>query len=317
MPSPSRAAVYTSPAHPDFFVQAPVSIVRCRSLTPVQKTTYEVLLSYADADGCARPGQLRLAAEVGCSERTIRAAVQALVAAGLVAVRRRGQGWTNVYQLTRIPLRTARRTADRHPLPVQSGKLYRAKPAPVAVESDPEEQDPVKRDQSPPASVSEDMDGGERAPVLLAAQIDADAALIVKATGMALDEAQATAGTAAASGHGPGYVAELIAHVTSSPSVQNPAGCLRALVQEGKRRPPRWAGGVPPRAQRAVLHPEHYSPGGKYAHLFHRAGLASSPTSPPPLPDYRGPSAFEVAANPSLAGRVAEAWPRGQPPLRP
>jgi hypothetical protein len=130
---------------------------------------------------------------------------------------------------------------------------------------------------------------------------------------MALDEAQATAQAAAASGHGPGYVAELIAHVTSSPSVQNPAGCLRALVQRGKRRPPRGAGGVPPRALRAVLHPEHYSPGGKYAHLFHSVVVVPTSSSQLPIRTTRGPSAFEVAANPSLAGRGREAWPRGQP----
>lgn len=310
MPSPSRAPGYSPPAHPDFFVQTPVSVVRCRGLTPIQKTTYEVLLSYADADGCARPGQLRLAAEVGCSERTIRTALQALAAAGLVAVRRRGQGWTNVYQLTRIPLRTARRTADRHSLPVQSGRPCRAKAAPAAPESDPVGQDPVKQDQPPAAHTPPATGTGGGA---TAAQIEADAVLITQATGMALDEAQATAQAAAVCGHGPGYVAELVAHVTNSPSVQNPAGCLRALVQGGKRRPPRGAGGVPPRAQRAALHPEHYSPSGKYAHLFHRAGVAPTAGPPPPIPTRRGPSAFEIAANPLLAGRGAEAWPRGQP----
>jgi hypothetical protein len=125
------------------------------------------------------------------------------------------------------------------------------------------------------------------------------------------DEAQATAQIAAASGHGPGYVAELVAHVTASPSVTNPAGCLRALVQQGRRRPPRGAGGVPPRTQRPTLHPEHYGPGGKYAHLFHRA--PPTPNPQPPTTAARGPSAFEIAANPSLAGRGREGGPRGQP----
>ena len=310
MPSPSRAPGYSPPAHPDFFVQAPVSIVRCRSLTPVQKTTYEVLLSYGDADGCARPGQIRLAAEVGCSERTIRAALAALVAAGLVTVRRRGQGWTNVYQLTRIPLRTAHRTVDRQGLPVQNSRPRRAKPVPVAAELDPGKQDSVERDQPPPApALLVTGEGGGKA----VEQIETDAVLITKATGMAPDEARATAQVAAASGHGPGYVAELVAHVTSSPSIQNPAGCLRALVQRGKRRPPRGAGGVPARAQRAALHPEHYGPEGKYAHLFHRVATTSPPMAQSPPATRRGPSAFEIAANPRLAGRGTEAWPRGQP----
>jgi hypothetical protein len=304
MPSPSpRAAAYTPPAQPDFFVQTPVSVVRCRTLTPVQKTTYDVLCSYADATGTAYLGQARLAAEVGCSERTVRDAVHILVAAGLVAVRRRGQGLTNLYHLTRIPLRAPRSRADRQGLPVQNGRPRRPKAAPVAAESDPLERDPAKRDQ-PPAGEG----GGE-----IAAQIAADTTLIATATGMAPDEAQATAEVAAASGHGPGYVAELVAHVTSSPSVQNPAGCLRALVQQGKRRPPRGAGGVPPRAQRAALHPEHYGPEGKYAHLFHRVATASPSLVQSPTATRRGPSAFEIAANPQLAGRGMEAWPRGQP----
>lgn len=163
-------------------------------------------------------------------------------------------------------------------------------------------------------------------------QITADVALIVKATGMNTAEARQTAALAAANGQGPGYVAELVAHVTNSPSVQNPAGCLRALVQRGTHRPARGAGGVPPRAQRVMLHPEHYRAGGKYAHLFHSVPAAAggrptdfstspSPQLPPaeapyvthPAQRIRGPSAFEVAANPLLAGRGAEAWPRGQP----
>jgi hypothetical protein len=304
MPSPSpRAAVYTPPAQPDFFVQTPVSIVRCRTLTPVQKTTYDVLRSYADNTGTAYLGQARLAAEVGCSERTVRNAVYALAAAGLVAVRRRGQGLTNLYHLTRIPLRAPRGVAERQDLPVQTGRPRRPKTAPVAVESDPLEKDPAQQDQ-PPAGAG----GGE-----IAAQIVADATLIATTTGMALDEAQVTAEVAASTGHGPGYVAELVAHVTSSPNVQNPAGCLRALVQQGKRRPPRGAGGVPPRAQRATLHPAHYGPEGKYAHLFHRGATASTPIAQLPSATERGPSAFAIAANPRLAGRGAEAWPRGQP----
>jgi hypothetical protein len=304
MPSPSpRAAAYTLPAQPDFFVQTPVSVVRCRTLTPVQKTTYDVLCSYADATGTAYLGLVRLAAEVGCSERTVRDVIHTLAAVGLVAVRRRGQGQTNLYQLTRIPLRAPRSIAERQELPVWTGRPRRSKAAPVAAESDPLERDSAKRDQ-PPAGEG----GGEAV-----SQITADATLIATATGMTLDEAQATAQAAAATGHGPGYVAELVAHVTSSASVQNPAGCLRALVHRGRRRPTPGAGGVPPRSQRPVLHPEHYSPGGKYAHLFHRPAAAPPSNFQPATSHSPGPSAFEVAANPLLAGRGAEAWPRGQP----
>ncbi len=329
MPSPSpRAFGYTPPAQPDFFVRTPVSVVRCRTLTPVQKTVYDVLRSYADASGTAYLGQTRLAAEVGVAERTVRTALHTLVAIGLVTLRRRGQGRTNLYQLPHIPLRGPQAPADRQLLPVLNGNSCRSKPARVAAESDRREGDRVEEDPPLlPPSNSVGEGGGERSSEQTQ-QIAADAALIVKATGMAPAEAQATAEVAAANEQGPGYVAELVAHIAASPNVQNPAGCLRALVQQGRRRPARGAGGVPPRALRAALHPEHYTAGGKYGHLFQREAQSAkcerptpnsqppTPTAPPPtahLPAPRGPSAFEVAANPRLAGRGNEAWPRGQP----
>jgi hypothetical protein len=130
----------------------------------------------------------------------------------------------------------------------------------------------------------------------------------------------------AAAQHQPlGYIAELVTHITSSAGVHNPAGCLRALVREGKRRPARGQGGVPPRASRARLHPEHYQPGGKHGHLFHQAQTASAATGTAPAdvdsvsralfapPMTRGPSAFAIQSDPRLAGRGREAWPRGQP----
>lgn len=310
MPSPSpRAAAYTPPAHPDFFVQAPISVIRARNLTPVEKTTYAVLRSYADSEGNAYLGQVRLAAEVGVSERTVRTVVQTLVAVGLITRRQRGQGRTNIYHLLPIPLRPARHPADRHPLPLKTSKPRRAKPAPVAAELDREERDPADQDQPPPPLAPQIIEaGGENT-----TQIEVDTVLITQATGMAPDEARTTAQLAASGGHDPGYIAELVAHVTTSPAVHNPAGCLRALVQRGTRRPARGAGGVPPRPQRPALHPEHYGPGGKYAHLFHREEAAPPSASPPPPPLRRGPSAFEIAADPALAGRGVGAWPRGQP----
>lgn len=327
MPSPSRAPGYLPPAQPEFFVQSPVSVVRCRTLPPVAKTTYEVLLSYRDKEHLARPGQTRLAAEVGVSEPTLRRALRLLATVGLIEPIRRGQGLTNCYRVHRSPLRTA----ERKECSVQNTQIARSRPNKTLGESDRIEQESDQRDQPPPNTLVGQGGGADTAD--LAQQIAADATLIRQATGMDAAEAQVVAHQAASQGQPPGYVAELVAHVTSSPNVQNPAGCLRALVQRGKRRPPRGAGGVPPRAQRAILHPEHYSTGGKYAHLFHRAPAvdvkwntalsipdASSSIPNSPLPPcnaqrIRGPSAFEVAANPSLAGRGAEAWPRGQPSI--
>ncbi len=320
--------VYTPPTAPEFFVQAPVSVVRCPTLSPVAKTTYDVLLSYRDPTGTAYPGQARLAAEVGVSEPTVRRALARLAAVGLVEPTRRGQGHTNAYRVHRSALRTASSDArpERKKFTFQNEKPMRSRTNILFVELDPRELDPQEQNSPPPTPTNSVGvgGGGEPSPEQVQ-QTAADAALIVKATGMAPDEACATAEVAAASGHGPGYVAELVAHVTSAPSVQNPAGCLRALVLTGRRRPARGAGNVPPRAQRPALHPEHYTAGGKYGHLFHRAASSEQravsadvptgqpPTSNPQPPTPRGPSAFAIAADPSLAGRGSDAWPRGQP----
>ncbi len=323
MPSPSAARRYTPPPEPDFFVQAPVSVVRCRTLTPTEKTTYEVLLSYADAEGWARPGQARLAAEVGVSIPTVRAALQALAAADLIAPRRRGQGLTNIYQVLRVPLRGP--SAERKRLSIKNEKPQHSKAQAVYTESDRIEQESGKQDQPPVLRIEKQEAGGGEIPLECSTQITADAALISKAVGMDPADAICVAQEAAAQAQPPGYIAELVAHVTTAPGVQNPAGCLRALVRQGKHRPQRGQGGVPPRHARPTLHPEHYQPGGKYAHIFHPAppdpasARALPPSVPPPpalshapLPA-RGPSAFAIQADPLLAGRGREAWPRGQP----
>ncbi len=271
-PSP-RASGYTPPAQPEFFVQAPLSVVRCPTLSPVAKTTYDVLLSYRDRHGLAYPGQARLAAEVGVSEPTLRRALARLAAEGLVEPTRRGQGHTNAYRVHRSELRAGSSEArpERKKRALQNENFVRSRTNKTFVELDQPERDPQEQDQPPPAPSGQGGEGGGGISFEQVQQIEADAALIEKATGMNTGEAAETAALAAASGHGPGYVAELVAHIAASPSVQNPAGCLRALVQHGKRRPARGAGGVPPRSQRAALHPEHYRPGGKYGHLFQAA----------------------------------------------
>ena len=330
MPSPSAARRYTPPPVPDFFVQAPVSVVRCRTLTPTEKTTYEVLLSYADAHGMAHPGQARLAAEVGVSAPTVRAALRALAAAGLITPRRRGQGLTNAYQVLRVPLRGP--TAERKALAFQNEKPRRSKAQIAYAESDRTEQESGTQDQPPSTGVGEPGpdDGGEILPEW-AERVAADAALIHQAVGMDPADAAQVAQDAAAQHQPPGYIAELVAHVTSAPGVHNPAGCLRALVRQGKRRPSRGQGGVPPRRTRPALCPEHYRPGGKYAHLFHAASVRreAGPVPPEPVPHPhppvtpapalppRGPSAFAVQADPLLAGRGRVAGPRGQPSTGP
>ena len=329
MPSPSPARRYTPPPVPDFFVQAPVSVVRCRTLTPTEKTTYEVLLSYADADGVARPGQARLAAEVGVSAPTVRAALRALAAAGLIIPRRRGQGLTNSYQVLRVPLRGP--STERKPLSIKNAKPRRSKTQTTCVESNRTEQESGKQDQPPLTPAERPETGGGELAAEWSELITADAALISEAVGMDPADATLVAQQAAAQNQPPGYIAELVAHVTSSAGVQNPAGCLRALVRQGKHRPPRGPGSVPPRSARPLLHPEHYRPGGSMPifstrrksadprpvrhsparplhPLLKRGAVAPRPSPSRLIPCWR-------AGAGGMAARAAAAWTVGRQPV--
>lgn len=68
------------------------------------KALYVLLLGYAVQFVEVCPGQARLCKELDISEKTLRAAIGVLEAAGLLVVRRRGQGLTNVYKVYFIPL---------------------------------------------------------------------------------------------------------------------------------------------------------------------------------------------------------------------
>jgi DNA-binding transcriptional MocR family regulator len=84
------------------FTQIPNLVLRRPDLSPGAKLTYMVLLSYAWQKESCYPGQDRLAEDMGVSERSIVTYLQHLARSGLVTVRRRGLGLTNVYVLHRI-----------------------------------------------------------------------------------------------------------------------------------------------------------------------------------------------------------------------
>lgn len=81
------------------FTQIPNVVLRRRDLSTGAKLTYVALLSYAWQEGSCYPGQERLAADVGVTDRSVRNHLAELVRAGLLTVQRRGQGLTNVYTL--------------------------------------------------------------------------------------------------------------------------------------------------------------------------------------------------------------------------
>lgn len=88
------------------FTQIPNLVLRRSDLQPGAKLTYMVLLSYAWQQDHAYPGQDRLAADMGVSERSVITYLKQLQDSGLVTVRRRGLGLTNIYVLHRLTPRS-------------------------------------------------------------------------------------------------------------------------------------------------------------------------------------------------------------------
>lgn len=81
------------------FTQVPNFLLSSKRLSASAKLAYAMLLSYAwHADFCF-PGQERLAADLGVTDRSIRSHIKELEEAGLLRIVRRGLGRTNVYEL--------------------------------------------------------------------------------------------------------------------------------------------------------------------------------------------------------------------------
>ena len=75
----------------------PNFILESKDLSPGAKLTYAMLLKYArELDECF-PGQERLANDMGNGERSVRRWIQELEKVGLVTVKQRGQGRSNLY----------------------------------------------------------------------------------------------------------------------------------------------------------------------------------------------------------------------------
>ena len=64
---------------------------------------FAMLLSYAWQNDFCFPGQERLAEDLGLSDRSVRTHLKFLEANGLLTIRRRGQGKTNIYELDLKP----------------------------------------------------------------------------------------------------------------------------------------------------------------------------------------------------------------------
>lgn len=83
------------------FTQIPNTILRRPEITPGAKLTYMLLLSYAWQQDSCFPGQATLAEDLGAGRRSVIRYLQELQERGLLRVKRRGLGKTNVYTLTK------------------------------------------------------------------------------------------------------------------------------------------------------------------------------------------------------------------------
>lgn len=79
------------------FTSTPNYILRDPSISPAAKTVYSLLLSYAWQEGSCFPGQKRLAVDLGLKERMVRYHIAELKKKGLIEIKRRGLGQTNIY----------------------------------------------------------------------------------------------------------------------------------------------------------------------------------------------------------------------------
>lgn len=75
----------------------PNFILESKEISVGAKLTYAMLLKYArELEECF-PGQGRLADDIGTTRQSVNAYIRELRQAGLVSVRRRGQGRPNIY----------------------------------------------------------------------------------------------------------------------------------------------------------------------------------------------------------------------------
>jgi Mn-dependent DtxR family transcriptional regulator len=81
------------------FTQVPNFILRYPKLSMGAKVTYALFLSYAWNDDFTFRGQDRLAADMGMSRSRVSTFTSELVKSGLMSIKRRGLGKTNIYSL--------------------------------------------------------------------------------------------------------------------------------------------------------------------------------------------------------------------------
>jgi biotin operon repressor len=85
------------------FTQVPNFLLKSKKLSAGDKLAFAMLLSYAWQNDFCFPGQKRLADDMGITDRSVRTHLKALESNGLLVIVQRGQGKTNLYELSLKP----------------------------------------------------------------------------------------------------------------------------------------------------------------------------------------------------------------------
>ena len=85
------------------FTQVPNFLLKSKKLSAGDKMAFAMLLSYAWQNDYCFPGQIRLGEDLGIHETNVRKHLKSLQAIGLLSIKRRGQGKTNIYELNLKP----------------------------------------------------------------------------------------------------------------------------------------------------------------------------------------------------------------------
>lgn len=94
---------------PGYFVQVRSDFFLCNEFSLEARSLYVTLLIYCGKKITAFPGQERLAEHMGVGRTKVWQALNELIEAGFVQVKRRGQGLTNIYHVRKLPLVVSKR----------------------------------------------------------------------------------------------------------------------------------------------------------------------------------------------------------------
>ncbi len=81
------------------FTQVPNFILTKKDISVGAKLAYAMLLKYAWNNDACFPGQVKLAEDMGATDRSVRTYLKELEAAELLEIKQRGLGKTNLYRL--------------------------------------------------------------------------------------------------------------------------------------------------------------------------------------------------------------------------